>query len=159
MEGNFVKCFSSPTEHALLETSQQLLSRFQTARTNRALFHNVYNLNVVVFFAQVSVPHWVSKNPLESVYSEATKNYVPTRTDWQTSPTLYLWCMASDKWWTIPQSSETPTLCGTMSHKSWPNIFRSFKWKPGNVRNFSPQSGAAHLGWTRAWCDTSLLVG
>ena len=49
MEGNFVKCFSSPTEHALLETSQQLLSRFQTARTNRALFHNVYNLNVVFF--------------------------------------------------------------------------------------------------------------
>ena len=46
MEGNFVKCFSSPTEHALLETSQQLLSRFQTARTNIALFHNVYNLNI-----------------------------------------------------------------------------------------------------------------
>ena len=46
MEGNFVKCFSSPTEHALLETSQQLLSRFQTARTNIALFHNIYNLNI-----------------------------------------------------------------------------------------------------------------
>ena len=54
MEGNFVKCFSSPTEHALLETSQQLLSRFQTARTNRALFHNVYNLNVVFFCIGIS---------------------------------------------------------------------------------------------------------